>query len=524
MLRFPQETYVKPGSVKSRSTTLPAPIGGLNARDSVSNMRAEDAVLLENWFPRSTDVITRGGYAPWNTFTGVCQTLMVYNAGATTKLFPCVKNGSTYTIYDGTSSGLLSSAVVGGSGPAVQALTSTRFDYAVFSTTGGTFLTAVNGADTPLEYNGSAWSSSGTTGGTPSTYFTVGVYAKRLFYAVKNTFDVWYLAADTKSGAATRLHLGALFKKGGSLNSIITVTDSSGELADYIGFLSTEGEIAVYTGTDPATAADWRLAAFFEIGFPVIKGNRCWAKRGADAVVICSDGVYPLRKAIAAQNRSEGLAVSDKIRPLINRDIAAYGSKYGWQISVFPHGTKMILNVPTAEDVASYQYVMNTETGAWTKFTGWTAFCFEVARDTLYFGSDGFTAKADTGYDDNDSPITCDARQAFNYFSTRGRLKHIKLMQPVLEVSSDYGIRVTADVDYTTRTVASLANKTAGGGDPWGGIWDVTWIGSAVAQSLWYSVPVAGVAVAPRIKVRTLEGYVSWSATNVLFELGGLVG
>ena len=177
-----------------------------------------------------------------------------------------------------------------------------------------------------------------------------------------------------------------------------------------------------------------------------------------------------------------------------------------------------------SEDVASYQYVMNTETGAWTKFTGWTAFCFETARDTLYFGSNGYTAKADTGYDDNESPITCDARQAFNYFGNRGRLKHIKLMQPVLEVNSDYGIRITADVDYTTRTVASLANKTAGGGDPWGGIWDVTWIGSAVAQSLWYSVPVAGVAVAPRIKVRTLEGYVSWSATNVLFELGGLVG
>jgi len=523
-MRRPQEVYVKPGGVKSRSTTLPAPIGGLNARDSVANMPAQDAVMLDNWFPRSTDVVTRGGYDSWNTFTGLCQTILVYTGPTSTKIFPCIKNGSTYSIMDGTSSGAVSTAVVGGSGPTVQALTSTRFDYAVFTTTGGTFLTAVNGADTPLEYNGSAWSSSGTTGGTPANYFTVGVYAKRLFYGVKDSFDVYYLAADTKSGAATRLHLGALFKKGGSLNSIITVTDSSNSLTDYIGFLSTEGEIAVYTGTDPATAADWQLAAFFEIGYPVIKGNRCWEKRGSDAVVLCADGVYPLRKAIAAQNRSEGLSVSDKIRTLINSDIVTHGSRYGWEVMAFPKGTKLIVNVPTSEDRASYQYVMNTETGAWCRFTGWNAFCFAVARDTLYWGGNGIVVKADTGYDDNGEPIFSDARQAYNYLGNRGRKKHIKLMQPVLAIDADYGIGVSADADFADRTNLTLRTMMGGSGDPWGGVWDVTWAGGTVVQSRWYSVPQIGTAIAPRVRARTEAGSVSWSATNVLYEVGAVVG
>lgn len=524
MLRFPQETYVKPGSVKSRSTTLPAPIGGLNARDSGANMPAQDAVLLDNWFPRSTDVVSRGGCIEWNTFTGLCQSILIYTGPTATKIFPCVKNGSTYSIFEGTSSGALSSPVVGGSGPTVQALTSTRYDYAVFTTTGGTFLTAVNGADTPLEYNGSAWSASGTTGGTPANYFTVGVYAKRLFYGVKDTFDVYYLAADTKSGVATRLHLGALFKKGGSLNSIITVTDQAGELTDYIGFLSTQGEIAVFTGTDPATAADWRLAAFFEIGYPVIKGNRCWAKRGSDAVVICADGVYPLRKAIAAQNRSEGLSVSDKIRNLINADITVHGDRYGWQVMPFPKGTKMIVNVPTSEDRAAHQYVMNTETGAWCRFTGWNAFVFEVARDTLYFGTNGAVFKADTGYDDDDDPIFCDARQAYNYLGVRGRTKHVKLMQPVLTANADFAVGVSADTDYVDRQVSTLREQMAGAGDPWGGVWDVSWIGGAVVQSRWYSVPRIGDAIAPRVKARVEDGSLSWAATRVLYEMGGVVG
>ena len=44
------------------TTSVPAPIGGWNARDSLANMSPTDAVQLVNWFPTPTDVTMRKGY------------------------------------------------------------------------------------------------------------------------------------------------------------------------------------------------------------------------------------------------------------------------------------------------------------------------------------------------------------------------------------------------------------------------------------------------------------------------------
>jgi hypothetical protein len=520
MMRQPQEIKVRPGSQKSGSTSIPAPIGGLNARDSVANMDPKDAVLLENWFPKTTSVDIRNGYLAWSTFTGVCQSILVYNSGTATKVFPCVKNGSTYSIYDGSSAGALSSAVVGGSGPTVQALTSCRFDYANFGTSGGQFMSVVNGTDSALEYDGTTWSTSGSTGATLSDLFTVGVYSTRLWYGVKNALKVWYAPTASKSGALTAFELGAVFKLGGYLNSIITVTDASNTLSDYIAFLSSEGEIVAYTG-DPAST--FTRVAQFRIGRPVIKGNRCWTKWGTDALVLCADGVYPIRKAIQANSRSEGLAVSDKIRNLINRDIAEHASKYGWSLMIHPIGSKLIVNVPTSEDAASYQYVMNTQTGAWCKFTGWNAFCFEVTRDTLYFGANGKMVKADTETLDGTAQITADVRQAYNYLGMRGRAKHMKMLRPILSSNGGFSMAVKIDADYKTSDVTTLYPQAGGSGNLWDATWDATWLASMSSFSKWKSAPAIGHALAIRMKIVSSNVSVSWSATDVVYEGAGIV-
>ena len=68
--------------------SLPAPVGGWNARDSLANMEPTDAVTLENLFPQTSNVVLRGGYAEHATgLGGQVQSLMVYNSGATVKMF-----------------------------------------------------------------------------------------------------------------------------------------------------------------------------------------------------------------------------------------------------------------------------------------------------------------------------------------------------------------------------------------------------------------------------------------------------
>lgn len=519
-MRMPQDIRVRPGAAKSLSTSIPAPIGGLNARDSVANMQIQDAVVLENWFPKTTSVDVRNGYTAWSTFTGLCHSILVYNGVSSTGVFPCVKNGSTYSIYDGTSSGTLSSPVVGGSGPTVQALTSARFDYVNFGTTGGQFLSAVNGADTPLQYNGTAWSASTMSGVTSSTLFTVGVYSSRLWYAQNDTMDVWYQGTGAITGALTRFNLGPVFKLGGYINSIITVSDSSNTLADYIVFLSSEGELVAYTG-DPAST--FTRVAQFRIGRPVAKGNACWQKWGTDALVLCADGAYPIRQAISSNSRNEGLSVSDKIRNLLNGDLAVHGSKLGWTLRLHPTGAKLIVNVPTSEDVSAYQYVMNTQTRAWCKFTGWDAFCFEVAKDTLWMGGDGIMVKADSSTEDGSDAITADCRQAYNYYGKRGHAKHMKLVRPILSSDGTYQLAIKIDTDYQDSSISSYRTVSGGGGDPWGGVWDVAWSGAVAPSLKWYGVTGLGHALAVRLKAVTEGSIISWSATDVVYEPGGVV-
>ena len=43
-----------PQKFKAKTASIPSPIGGWNARDSLANMAATDAVTMNNWFPTPT--------------------------------------------------------------------------------------------------------------------------------------------------------------------------------------------------------------------------------------------------------------------------------------------------------------------------------------------------------------------------------------------------------------------------------------------------------------------------------------
>jgi hypothetical protein len=131
---------------------VPSPIGGWNARDSVAEMNPLDAVVLNNFYPTPSEIQLRKGYTKYATgITGQVDTLMQYSGGSTSKLFAAA--GSV--IYDVSSGGTASSAVT--------ALGSDRWQYVNVSTAGGNFLTAVNGTDAPLIYDGTNWIKYATT-------------------------------------------------------------------------------------------------------------------------------------------------------------------------------------------------------------------------------------------------------------------------------------------------------------------------------------------------------------------------
>jgi hypothetical protein len=136
----------QPKKFTAATASVPAPIGGWNARDSLANMAPTDAVQLINFFPTPTDVSLRKGYAKTSTgITGKVYSLMNYaKANNTNTLFAAAET----KIYDASSD------------PAVQVfsgITSSKFQFVNFSNTSGNYLVACNGQDPTMLYDGTNW-------------------------------------------------------------------------------------------------------------------------------------------------------------------------------------------------------------------------------------------------------------------------------------------------------------------------------------------------------------------------------
>ena len=95
----------------SQSASIPAPVKGWNARDSLANMAEDFAVELENVFPNLTSCDLRSGFASHSTGngTGAVETLVEYAGPSTRKLLAAA--GSV--IYDASAAGGSTSIATG---------------------------------------------------------------------------------------------------------------------------------------------------------------------------------------------------------------------------------------------------------------------------------------------------------------------------------------------------------------------------------------------------------------------------
>jgi hypothetical protein len=166
---------------------------------------------------------------------------------------------------------------------------------------------------------------------------------------------------------------------------------------------------------------------------------------------------------------------------------------------------------------------MNSQTKKWCRFTGWNAFCFETTKDTLYFGGDGFLAKADTGTDDNGSPINASAKQAFSYFGERGKQKSMMMARPILTMDGPVSLGLGVDVNYQDVEPTSSIAIQGNAGDAWEVAWDAPWTGAPIVYAAWHSIRGIGFAIAPRIKFQADGINLSWSATDFVFAYGSIL-
>lgn len=483
-----------------KSGVVQAPTGGWDASSPLAAMPNDRAVELTNWFPQPGYIEIRRGcnYQAWDlgSDTTPVVSLMPWAGQASAgKLFA----GAGTVIYDVTTEGVGVSSDTG--------WTNTQFQWANFVNSASTYLYVVNGTDAPKHYNGTTWTAPSITGATAANFININIHKKRIWFVEKNTTKAWYLGTDAIAGAAVSFELGSLFKRGGYLMAMGTWTRDGGSGSDdYAVFISSEGEAAVYQGTDPSAAQTWALVGVFQVPAPI--GRRCFVNYGADLALLTIEGVFACSQLFSVdQSQARGVALTQNIQTAFNEAARINKDLFGWSMCVYPRGTRMIVNVPNIEFTDSQQYIMNTLTGAWCKFEGQHANCWVVFRDKLYYGgNDGAVYEADTGSADVEKAIVGVAQCAYQAFASPGTLKHFTAMQALITSSQGSQPSLGISVDFGETTDMSTPSSVGSTGVA---LWDqaswdsALWNASVQQTNNWVSLPALGRFASVRIQTQT---------------------
>lgn len=497
------------------SKYIPAPTGGWDAISPLSAMEPKYAVTLDNIVPRPGWVEFRGGYNAWVQGLGSpVETIMVYRpAGSEQRMF--VASGTT--IWETTEYGEALSAVTG--------LTSARWQYINFTPAGNVnYIYAVNGSDRPLLFNGSVWSNPTITGVTDSTLININIHKRRVWFVQANTTKAWYLPTDAIQGAALEFDLGALMSKGGTLLAMGTWTVDGGNGPDDLAvFITTRGQAIIYKGTDPSNANAWALVGVFNLA-PALS-NRCFGQMGSDLLIATLEGLLPASKALPFDPSGvRSVALTNRIQNAMLNAAQIGQNLFGWQIITFPKQSLLILNIPIQENVNQMQFVMNSITGAWCRFTGWNANCFEIFNDSLYFGgNDGEVNLAYAGSLDLVSPIQSVLKCAFNAFEDPGRTKYMSMIRPMMVADGTLFPGLGVDVDFGDNAIVSPVIALNPIGGIWdSGVWDSSlWGAGAITVINWLTAGALGTFLAIKMSIN-LGGTSSGSSvvTGSVFDTG----
>lgn len=488
--------------------SFPTLVRGWIANEALSDPQPGGAALLENWFPTATELRMRAGselFATIGDGSAPVAALFSYVTGTIKRLFAA----SPTQIYDITS---VADPTVSPA-PAHGPFTGGDWSVVQFATAGGVFLRGVNGKDTPFVYTADAGFSSAPaiTGADPTKLSYVWSYKRRLFFIEKETLDAWYLPVDQVGGAAVRLPLGGVFPLGGQLvfGGGWSLDTGSG-LSEQCVFVTSEGEVAVFAGDDPSTAAGWQKVGVYRIGRPL--GPKAHIRGGGDLIIASDIGFVPLSQAIQRDIAAlSPAAVSYPIETEWNERVAQR-STVPWHCEVWPKKQMVAIALPTLVDTRAEMLIANARTGAWTLYTGWDGTCLRAFGDRLFFGSSaGRIIEAEvTGLDVGQPgqpaiPYAASAVPLFEGLGSTGVVKTAGLARAVLRSSVPVVARLSAHADYAIEMPSLPDAPMDAISSVWGlGIWGLSTWGGQVAKLTvqnWESVSAVGSVLAPGIQI-----------------------
>ena len=499
----------------SQISTLPAPAGGWNARDNLASMDPLDAIVMDNFKATSGGISLRKGNTIFaDAVTGQVETLFEYES-ATDNDFLAVAGTVMYDITSGTPSTKKS------------LLTNARWQCTNFNGVG--FL--CNGADTPQEWDGTSLSDTSWTGSglTVTNLINVSVSRGRLWFVEKDTAFAWYGGPGAVTGTLLKFDIGQICRAGYLVAMGTWSRDSGDGQDDLTVFVMSTGQIAVYEND---VAANFTLIGVYEAPKPL--GRRCLMNIGGELIIITRGG-YTALSAVMKGGFGPDTTLSDKIRGAVSDATAAGAALFGWQGINHPDGIHVFFNVPNSTTDFD-QHVLNTVTGAWSRYKDWDGGVFGVFAGDMYMGVLDKVYKLDQGGVDNSRSgtvggddwedlteqweawglvyggeglsISGTCIQASNAMDGTGNVKQLMMARPSIKVGAAASATVAALPDYSTTTPTANQQTLVPGT-------------TGIAHQN-FSVHATGTTFSIAMTIETSEE-VAWYDTDLVWRPGGFL-
>lgn len=488
----------------ARPFSFPAPTLGWVLNENLKNPSPASARVLDNWICTPTTIKVRGGCQKYATIgaSDTVVSMFSYRSGAS-EVFFAATGSDVFDISTVADPDVIPTAAITGQ-------TSGYYSTQMFGNASGAYLFAANGSDAVQRFDGAAWSAPALTGVSPSALSHVWVFASRVWFVEKDTMSAWYLGVDAISGAATEFSLAGVMTKGGSLLFGATWSLDAGDgLDDKCIFVSTEGEVAVYEGTDPSSATTWSKVGVYQIGKPI--GQNATMQAGGDLLVATEMGLVPISEAIRRDVASLSLgAVSRKIEPYWQQRSALFAADgLPWEIQRWASQGIIIVSQPRATASAGTMLVANLQTGAWSRFTGMDARCLGYYAGYVYYGdANGVVRKMQATGADDGIPYTATYLGQHEQLGAPGAEKTVVQMRPAFVTNSPIAPQLTAQVDYSETLSVPPSAYVSNNAEGWdistwdASLWDAIGTEATTASdSRWVAIGATGYAVAPELQI-----------------------
>lgn len=509
---------------KSQPYTIPAPVGGWNARDPFPMMDSRDALTLDNVFPEANlcRVIGAGlmvdSYAVTN---GAIQTFTPYFP-STGNAYAIAGDGTNFRVV--TSGGAFTGSPYAHGGPA-------RWEAVNFNGS----IVLVSGSSAPVAYNGTTWSNpvyTGTYSGggalNANALSHVDTFKSRLYFTEGSSLNIWFGGIRAISGALTQYDISGIVRRGGSIVFAGSITrDIKAGLNDIFIIVTDQGEVLFFSGDSP-DASNWSIAGRAYIGTPM--GKRAFCTFRSDLLIATTEGIVSASTLLQQGEATRYL--TEKIQNAYNAAATAAASFDGWELRYWPSGHMLLLNVPQSYPTDVHQYVMNVYTGAWCRFKGIQASALCPIGNKLFYATRAASNNQIIEFGKGSTPpADIEIQSAFLPLGQSDEIKQVKRIRPFWNGTRGFQYYLECPTDFDSPPYNNMVRAFNNVATPWGSAWGSPWSSGVQTNTAYFSVDCRmGTFFGYRIKTNQASGInfvapagTTLSAVSFIFESGGII-